>query len=306
MLAALLLIAQLGGDPLEFIEKYLSLTLRDLMGAPADSTSYIEIRASLAEGRLPSRDAVHIEELLNRFTSDAPPTSGANPVATTVQIAEAPWHPSHRLVWFHFTASAENARELQTRIEFNPAQVSAYRVIGYSRPGFRRPSGSPEASPAGNLKGDQSITSLIEVIPYGEGVDTTGANPDGAPPFTDLSPARRTNREMNAPISREMAMFTVNYRRPGRAETERNEIPITDRGEQFRAASEDFRFAAAVVEFGLILRNPPLKDPARLEEVLRNARSSIGKDADGNRAEFVRLVETAQRVINGAEARPAR
>ena len=77
-------------------------------------------------------------------------------------------------------------------------------------------------------------------------------------------------------------------------------LPLTDREGTFSKASADFRFAASVAEFGMILRNSPYRGNATVGEVIENAQASRGSDKNGYRQEFIQLVQKA-RQLRGRE-----
>jgi Ca-activated chloride channel family protein len=88
----------------------------------------------------------------------------------------------------------------------------------------------------------------------------------------------------------------VRYQAPDDPEGRLLEFPLTDRGTAFADASSDFRFAAAVAEFGLVLRNSPYKSGANLADVLRWAEPAIGADPGGTRKDFISLVKRAEAI----------
>jgi Ca-activated chloride channel family protein len=93
--------------------------------------------------------------------------------------------------------------------------------------------------------------------------------------------------------SNEMLTLRVRYKLPEAAESTRMDFPLTDRGAGFAAASPDFRFAASVASFGMILRDSPYKGTSTINTVLDIATGSRGQDRNGYRAEFITLVRKA-------------
>jgi Ca-activated chloride channel homolog len=92
----------------------------------------------------------------------------------------------------------------------------------------------------------------------------------------------------------EMLSAKVRYKEPDGNTSRLIEVSVLDRNVQFNAASDDFRFAAAVASFGMILRDSPHKRHSTLGDAIRIAQSSIGADRNGHRGEFIRLVIKAQ------------
>jgi Ca-activated chloride channel homolog len=90
--------------------------------------------------------------------------------------------------------------------------------------------------------------------------------------------------------SSELLTLKIRYKDPGEKTSRRLEVPVTDQGPAFDHASDDFRFAAAVASFGMVLRNSPHQGETTLNGILEIARSALGADPGGHRADFVRLV----------------
>jgi Ca-activated chloride channel family protein len=124
------------------------------------------------------------------------------------------------------------------------------------------------------------VTALYEIVPA-----------DSTEEFSKVDPLRY--QTITVKPSSEMMTVKLRYKEPDASESkltikELSETDIARAGE-----SENLTFASAVAEFGLILRNSPHKGTASYEQVLKRARSAIGKDPDGYRAEFIRIVDTA-------------
>ena len=94
-----------------------------------------------------------------------------------------------------------------------------------------------------------------------------------------------------------MLTLKVRYKEPAGTISEKREIALTDAGARFGDASGDFKFAAAVAEFGMILRNSPHKGTGTLAEVRAWAEAGTDDDAGGYRSEFVQLVRQAEALV---------
>src|SRR5205085_10358400 len=106
--------------------------------------SFDAVRRALSSKRLPDRNAVRIEELLNAFPYHYAAPANGEDFASNIEIASCPWRPDHRLVRIGLKARdisehALVAKDLNVGVEFNPALVSAYRLIGYDRRVLTRP-----------------------------------------------------------------------------------------------------------------------------------------------------------------------
>ena len=98
-----------------------------------------------------------------------------------------------------------------------------------------------------------------------------------------------------SPQSSELLTVKIRYKEPTADESKRLEFPLVDRGGSFAAASDDFRFAAAVASFGLALREETVKG-SLLADSIRWAQSGLSDDPGGYRAEFVDLVRRAEAI----------
>jgi Ca-activated chloride channel family protein len=127
------------------------------------------------------------------------------------------------------------------------------------------------------------------VIPRGVEADTPGVDPLRYQ--QQPSPQPR-----NGKVSNEMLNLKIRYKDPDGTGSKLIEVPVVDRGGSFSNASTDFRFAAAVAGFGMILRDSPYRGSATLDWALATAADSRGPDRNGYREEFIRLVERAVRI----------
>lgn len=221
-----------------------------------------DVRASIRQGRKPERAKVHVAELVNAFSYAWPvPADGAG-FSTVLEEAEAPWAAGHRLVRVGLKASAV-ARDAQVVVEFDPARVRAWRLIGFERDAGMV--GVQGARPAGEtLAAGQAMTALYEIVPIGS----------------------VTSREP-------MLRMTLSYRNAhGGAQRTLNHA-LNFSGARFADASEDFKFAAAVSAFGLILRESPHRGSATLDGVL----AWSGAQSIPERAEFAALVRETRGVL---------
>ncbi len=97
-------------------------------------------------------------------------------------------------------------------------------------------------------------------------------------------------------MSRELLTLKLRYKEPEGQTSRLLEYPITDSNRRFAESSKDFRFAAAVAEFGMLLRDSPHKGTATFDSVLELAQEGLGADTQGYRAEFINLVGLAKQL----------
>ncbi len=172
------------------------------------------------------------------------------------------------------------AKDVKFQVEFNPARVKSYRLVGYENRLLADRDFNDDTKDAGEMGAGHSVTALYEIIP----VDGAGSGDDGAVDQLRYQDRPRTTGSGD--------WFTVKLRyKPPQANTSRlfEQAVRTETG----APSVDFRFAGAVASFGMLLRDSEYKGQATFASVLAVARGARGADQEGYRAEFVRLVETA-------------
>jgi Ca-activated chloride channel family protein len=177
------------------------------------------------------------------------------------------------------------AKDVKIQVEWNPARVRAYRLIGYENRLLRNEDFADDKKDAGEVGSGHSVTALYEVVPVGVNTDVTIRMPDS------LRYQRRSVQSTSA-AGPELLFVKVRYKRPDGDESRLLSQPVL--AEAGPKPSVDFQFQAAVAEFGLLLRNSDFRGKADLGHVILAAREARGKDPDGYRAEFVRLAETVR------------
>jgi Ca-activated chloride channel family protein len=182
------------------------------------------------------------------------------------------------------------AKDVKIQVDFNPARVEAYRLIGYENRVLRVQDFNNDAKDAGDMGAGHTVTALFEVIPKGGNVPGPSIDPSKyvAQPAV---PAR-----VDGSASNEMLTLRVRYKQPTSDTSTKMDVALVDRGSSFSRASTDFRFAASVAEFGMILRESPYRGNATIDAVLDNAQGSRGSDRNGYRQEFIDLVQRAKRL----------
>ncbi len=184
------------------------------------------------------------------------------------------------------------AKDVKLQIEFNPVEASAYRLIGYENRVLNHEDFNDDLKDAGDIGAGHSVTAFFEIIP--PGLPIPAANVD---PLKYQTPAR-PNRTSG---SRELLTAKLRYKEPDGQRSRLLEVSLRDSGASFAEADPDFRFAAAVAAFGMILRNSPYKGSASFESILEIAHASTGEDDGGYRKEFIQLVEKARALAAGGK-----
>ncbi|HEX7118410.1 MAG TPA: VWA domain-containing protein [Longimicrobiales bacterium] len=181
------------------------------------------------------------------------------------------------------------AKDVKIQVEFNPARVQAYRLIGYENRLLAAEDFNDDTKDAGEIGAGHTVTALYEIVPAGiePEVEIRGVDPlrYGARP----EPAAAAHGD-------ELAYVKIRYKAPDGERSRLLERPIVDRGE---APSEDFNFAAAVAAFGMLLRDSEYVGRFEPEAVVEMASAARGEDPHGYRAEFVRLVQRFMEITRG-------
>lgn len=179
------------------------------------------------------------------------------------------------------------AKDVKIQVEFNPAQVQGYRLIGYENRILENQDFNDDKKDAGELGAGHSVTALYEIIPV-------GVTSDVPLPKIDALKYQQKTIQKNASNNNEIMQVKLRYKPPQQSTSRLLIYPIVDKGVKLNSASTNFKFTSAVAAFGMVLRNSPYKGTATLDNVLQWARQSQGADLDGYRAEFVRLVEKSK------------
>ncbi len=297
--------------------------------AEVATESYLKVRRYLDQGRLPPRDAVRVEEMVNYFSYRyTPPAKDVKePFAASMEIAAAPWNPEHRLVRIGVKGREEPsagqaggetaaiAKDVKLQVEFNPAVVQAYRLLGYEH-GASKPEGSgSEKAADGKIGAGHTVTALYEIVPVGASApeSTAGETEELKYQKTILRDARvdgavvaekaaaqeeravvDNSNDGSAVANGELLTLKIRFKEPVVDVSRKMEIPVIDTGAAFEAASKDFKFAAAVASLGMMLREPVAVARADYDRIISWAEAGKGDDADGKRGEFIELVKKAR------------
>jgi Ca-activated chloride channel homolog len=173
------------------------------------------------------------------------------------------------------------ANDAKLQLEFNPAAVRAYRLIGYEGRLLRDQEFADDRKDAGDIGAGHTVTALVEIVPAG--VEGTVDRP-GRDPLRYQAPARAPGTR----ASGELAFVRLRYKVPGDSVSRLLEQPVRASA---TAPSTDMRFAAAVAAWGMLLRDAPHRGSASPALVQALAREGLGEDRGGYRREFLQLVD---------------
>ena len=175
------------------------------------------------------------------------------------------------------------AKDVKLQIEFNPAEVKGYRLLGYESRRLAERDFNDDRKDAGEIGSGHSMTALYEIVPA-DSVENVG----------EVVPLKYQKRAHAGTGHGEICTVKLRWKEPDGDKSRLKEIPVSESAVAQESPSEDFRFAAAVAEFALIAADSKFKGESSYESVLSLARTAKGEDRDGYRAEFIRLVEIAE------------
>jgi Ca-activated chloride channel family protein len=177
------------------------------------------------------------------------------------------------------------AKDVKIQVEFNPAKVGAYRLIGYENRLLRNQDFNDDTKDAGEIGAGHHVTALYELVPPGKGGAIPGVDP------LEFQKAAKPSGEGRE----ESLIVKLRYKPPTKDKSRLITVGLIDDGAASASqSSDDLRFAAAVAGFGMLLRDSPFKGNLTYEAVLDLASSAIGEDPNGYRREFLDLVGKAQ------------
>ena len=174
------------------------------------------------------------------------------------------------------------AKDVKLQLEFNPQYVKEYRLVGYENRALANEDFEDDKKDAGEIGAGHTVTALYELIP------TKGATTDGL----------RYQKQVKEGFANELAFLKIRYKDPvvkdAKSVEESTPIPFTLT--DLTQTDDDYRFAAAVAEWGMLLRDSKYKAKSSYKQVIDLAKNAIGKDEEGYRKEFIRLVELSEKI----------
>ena len=176
------------------------------------------------------------------------------------------------------------AKDVKVQVEFNPKKVKAYKLIGYENRVLQKEDFNDDKKDAGELGAGHSVTALYEIVPA-----------DSKEEFSTVDPL--LYQKTSVAESDDLLTVKLRYKEPTATESKLLVRKVTCRDLKVEP-SQNLQFASAVAETGLLLRDSEYKANASYKTAIERAKGSIGKDNDGYRAEFIRMVETVQLLDN--------
>lgn len=177
------------------------------------------------------------------------------------------------------------AKDVKIQVEFNPTKVKGYRLIGYENRALKNEDFNDDKKDAGELGSGHTVTALYEIIPASSNEVVAGI---------DNLKYQNTQVNTNAYKSNEIMNVKLRYKQPSGDVSKLIEKPVVDKSTSFEKSSQNFRWAACVAAFGMVMRDSEFKGNATLDQALQMAESAKGDDKEGYRTEFIRMIHSAQ------------
>ncbi|MBT28425.1 MAG: hypothetical protein CMO01_02110 [Thalassobius sp.] len=175
------------------------------------------------------------------------------------------------------------AKDVKIQVEFNPQKVQAYRLIGYENRKLNAEDFNDDKKDAGELGAGHTVTALYEIIPV-------GVESEFVKNIDDLKYQNIEKTETNH--NNELLTIKFRYKEPNGSKSKLITQTLKDQSKVLNKTSDNFRFSAAVAEFGMLLRDSEFKGNANYPQVLQLAKSAKGNDTEGYRQEFINLVNS--------------
>ena len=173
------------------------------------------------------------------------------------------------------------AKDVKLQIEFNPKHVAAYRLVGYENRVLQDRDFNDDRKDAGELGAGHSVTALYEIVPAGVKIDMPGIDP---------LRYQTTSAEQSEVHADELMAVKLRYKQPDAEVSQLRTFTVRAR----RDMAPELGFAAAVAEFGMLLRDSEFKGTASYAQARNLATRFKGGDPHGHRAEFIRLIGIAE------------
>ncbi|MBF8964514.1 von Willebrand factor type A domain-containing protein [Pontibacter sp. FD36] len=184
------------------------------------------------------------------------------------------------------------AKDVKLQLEFNPAKVKAYRLIGYENRALANEEFNDDKKDAGDIGSGHTVTALYEIVPV-------GASSESQAGLVDELKYQKTTVDPKAKRTDEMLTMKLRYKEPDGETSRLMTTTVSSQAIPSAQTSDNFRFSAAVAACGMLLRDSEFKGNASFPMVLELAKNARGKDEEGYRIEFINLVKSMGLLSDG-------
>lgn len=177
------------------------------------------------------------------------------------------------------------AKDVKIQIEFNPNKVLSWRLIGYENRVMNKEDFDDDKKDAGELGAGHTVTALYEIVPF-----------DGQANLSKTTKLKYQEIKIKpgSEYSDEIMTMKFRYKPIGQDKSLLIEKTVSDQKTELKKVTDNFKFSAAVAGFGMLLRDSEFKGDLTYNDILKLAQSSKGSDENGDRSEFIRMVETCK------------
>lgn len=186
------------------------------------------------------------------------------------------------------------AKDVKIQLEFNPAKVLAYRLIGYENRMLKKEDFNDDKKDAGEIGSGHTVTAIYEIIPAGTDMKVADVDP---------LKYQRSNIDPDAYESAELLTIKFRYKEPDGDKSKLITVSVLNQEMKLAKTSDNFRFSAAVAEFGMLLRDSKFKGDSDYDQVVELASGAKGEDSEGYRVEFIRLVKLSKELSKSVAER---
>ena len=182
------------------------------------------------------------------------------------------------------------AKDVKLQLEFNPAKVQGYRLIGYENRMLNKEDFNDDKKDAGEMGSGHTVTAMYEIIPVGVESEFLAS--------VDELKYQKNIKVQKSPATRdELLTVKLRYKAPEGSKSKLIEKALIDNQIKMESSSNNFRFAAAVAEFGMLLRNSEFKGESNFKQAIALAKGAKGKDTHGYRKELIDMMEVMQSIV---------
>jgi Ca-activated chloride channel family protein len=179
------------------------------------------------------------------------------------------------------------AKDVKLQLEFNPAKVKSYRLIGYENRLLKKEDFDDDTKDAGELGAGHTVTALYEIVPV---KDVSALKNNETLKYQD------NNLTRQALDSEEVLTLNLRYKEPDEETSRLISRVLKENNNEFEKSTGNLKFSAAVVQFAMLLRDSKYKGESDYDNILKLAEDSKGEDKFGYREEFITLVRMAKRL----------
>lgn len=177
------------------------------------------------------------------------------------------------------------AKDVKIQVEFNPAMVQSYRLIGYENRLLNKEDFNDDKKDAGELGAGHTVTALYEIVPVGVGFTSKPVDP---------LKYQTPKGQPKSGFKDELMTVKIRYKEPSGSKSKLITRTINDTNKSWKYSSNNFKWSAAIAEFGMILRDSEYIDFDSYDQALELAKDAKGEDEFGYRAEFIRMIESVE------------